>query len=135
MSFFEERNPHSKLLKNLGWFSRLGVAFGKRQREHPHKLSDLIVKERCETRPEPVPAPHVFARQTHNYTGVPGLNDSPKVPVSFDFRGLAEGHRSLSEQRIIATKVRGSTINFDYFHDCDNPRPGRPRGGGKLQAK
>jgi hypothetical protein len=40
LSFPEERNPHSKLLKNLGWFSRLGVAFGKRQREHPHKLSD-----------------------------------------------------------------------------------------------
>jgi hypothetical protein len=40
LSFNEERNPHSKLLKNLGWFSRLGFAFGKRQREHPHKLSD-----------------------------------------------------------------------------------------------
>jgi hypothetical protein len=58
LSFNEERNPHSKLLKNLGWFSRLGVAFGKRQREHPHKLSDRIVKERSlfQRLSKPVPA-------------------------------------------------------------------------------
>ena len=88
-------------------------AFGKRQREHPHKLSDLIVKERCEYQPGPKLAPHVFVRQTHNYTGQAGLIDSPRMPVCLDFRGLAEGHRSLSEQRIIAMESAWSTNNFN----------------------
>ena len=80
-------------------------AYCKLQREHPHKLSDYIFKERS-------PA---FAERTHKYTGERGLIDSPRMPVRLDFRGLAKGHRSLSEQRIIATKAGPSTSNFNYF--------------------
>ena len=46
MSFQEERNPLSKLLKKFRLVLTFDFAFSKRQREHPHKLSDLIVKER-----------------------------------------------------------------------------------------
>jgi len=80
-------------------------AYCKLQREHPHKLSDYIFKERSLT----------FARQTHKYTGERGLIDSPGMPAGLDFRGLAKGHRSLSEQRIIATKAGPSTPKFNYF--------------------
>jgi hypothetical protein len=40
------------------------------------------------------------------------------MPVCLDFRGLTEGHRSLSEQRIIATNPRPSTIKFNYLRRC-----------------
>ena len=45
LSFKKERNPHSKLLVNLGWFLRLNC-LRETKRKHPHKLSDYIVKER-----------------------------------------------------------------------------------------
>jgi len=59
-----------------------------------------------------------FFDLTHKYTGEQGLNDSPRMPVCLDFRSLAEGHRSLSEQRIIATNPRPSTIKFNYLRRC-----------------
>jgi hypothetical protein len=37
------------------------------------------------------------------------------MPAGLVFRGLAKGHRSLSEQRIIAAKPGRSTNNFNYF--------------------
>jgi hypothetical protein len=37
------------------------------------------------------------------------------MPAGLVFRGLAKGHRSLSEQRIIAAKTGRSTNNFNYF--------------------
>ena len=37
------------------------------------------------------------------------------MPACLDFRGLARGHRTPSEQRIIASKVAGSTIISNIF--------------------
>ena len=54
-----------------------------------------------------------FFDQTHNYTGAEGPIDSPRMPVLLDFRGLAEGHRTLSEQRIIAANQGRSTLKFN----------------------
>ncbi len=59
--------------------------------------------------------PRLYAEQTHNYTGEQGLNDSPWMPVCLDFRGLAKGHRPLSERGIIAAKTARSTNNFNYL--------------------
>jgi len=56
--------------------------------------------------------------QTHNYTGERGPIDSPAMPVCVNFRGLAEGHRSLSERGIIAAQARWSTNNSLYFRDA-----------------
>jgi len=53
--------------------------------------------------------------QTHNYTGESEPLNSPRLPVCLDFRGLAEGHRSLSERGIIAGKSARST---PYFQSC-----------------
>ncbi len=50
--------------------------------------------------------------QTHNYTGEYGPMNSLRLPVCLDFRGLAEGHRSLSERGIIAGKSARSTPYF-----------------------
>ncbi len=37
------------------------------------------------------------------------------MPVCLDFRGLAKGHRPLSERGIIAAKTARSTNNFNYL--------------------
>ena len=118
-------------------------AFGKLQREHPHKLSDYIVKERDERRARPglsniagdkkgktpfyqwrrstFPIAAVTAigkvlrprnsRQTHNYTGEPGLKDSPHGPAACCLES-GRGHRSLSERGIIAVNLPPSTNKF-----------------------
>ena len=39
--------------------------------------------------------------------------EQPREPVCLDFRGLAEGHRPLSEQRIIAANQGRSTLKFN----------------------
>ncbi len=57
-----------------------------------------------------------FFDLTHNYTGEAGPLNSPRVPVCLDFRGLAKGHRSLSERGIIAGKPARST---PYFESCE----------------
>ena len=44
-----------------------------------------------------------------------GLFGQPRVPVHLDFRGLAKGHRSLSERGIIAGNWPRSTNNFNYL--------------------
>ena len=82
-------------------------AFGKPQREHPHKLSDHIVKERCipgtviliaRTGAERHQTIRITApkfNQTHKYTGEQGSNDSLGMPAYLDFRGLAQGTPAL----------------------------------------
>jgi hypothetical protein len=52
-----------------------------------------------------------FFGLTHNYTGDPGLRDSPHLYKTLDFRGLAEAHRYLSERGIIAASRPRSTNN------------------------
>ncbi len=65
--------------------------------------------------------PDDSAGQTHNYTGESGPMNSLHLPVCLDFRGLAEGHRSLSERGIIAGKSARST---PYFQSCEpSPAP------------
>ncbi len=65
--------------------------------------------------------PDDSVEQTHNYTGEAGPLNSPRVPVCHDFRGLAKGHRSLSERGIIAGKPARST---PYFLSCEaDPGP------------
>ncbi len=53
-----------------------------------------------------------FFDLTHNYTGESRPLNSPRLPVCLDFRGLAKGHRSLSERGIIAGKSARSTPYF-----------------------
>ncbi len=69
--------------------------------------------------------PDDSAGQTHNYTGESGPLNSPRLPVCLDFRGLAEGHRSLSERGIIAGK---SARSIPYFQSCESgPAPAGKR--------
>jgi len=56
-------------------------AYSKLQREHPHKLSDYIVKERLEIEHRP------RFKQTHHYTGQHGLMNSPACLYLFSGSG------------------------------------------------
>ena len=67
--------------------------------------------------------------QTDNYTGEQGLIDSPWMPVSLDFRGLAGGHRTPSEQRIIAANTGGSTHISNNFRQSDTTGHAAPVSG------
>lgn len=111
-------------------------ALSKLQREHPHKLSDYIVKERRKRGLTPLSSTAhrvstaVFLKNRFKsvFQSGPKIGRTkPHLQISrclyvFLFGVWLRGHRPLSEQGII-TRVSGrSTIKCNYFH-CSNRGP------------
>ena len=106
-------------------------AFETLQREHPHKLSDRIVKERLVIFRGQLPVRlNALCRVSSGWMGLLPPGKSRGRPASiqaeghlwlvlraccFHFWGLAEGHRSPSERRIIEIARSRSTENDIFF--------------------
>jgi hypothetical protein len=109
MSFIKERDPQITKL-NLVLTFNVSPKANSNASTHTNYLIALLKND-----------PDDSAGQTHNYTGESEPLNSPRLPVCLNFRGLAEGHHSLSERGIIAGKSARST---PYFQSCE-PDPAR----------